>query len=136
MPTLHVCSLARLPETVTATGAGHVLSLLTSGNPPELPDTVPPDCRAVIAVSDIAAATDGHVLADDTHVERIIAFVDALFICIGFRLIEESIGFSWSQAGTGLGSLGAMILWAIAGTGGSAMAMRWLRSDLRAAGAL
>ena len=32
MPTLHVCSLARLPETVAATGAGHVLSLLTSGN--------------------------------------------------------------------------------------------------------
>ncbi|AWN38519.1 tyrosine phosphatase family protein [Methylobacterium radiodurans] len=77
MPTLHVCSLARLPETVAATGAGHVLSLLTSGNAPDLPDTVPPDCRAVIAVSDIAAATDGHVLADDTHVERIIAFVRA-----------------------------------------------------------
>ena len=65
----------------------------------------------------------------------IIAFADALFICIGFRLIDESIGFSWSEAGTGLSSLGAMILWAIAGTGGSAMAMRWLRSDLRATGA-
>ncbi len=77
MPTLHVCSLARLPETVAATGAGHVLSLLTSGNAPDLPDTVPPECRAVIAVSDIAAATDGHVLADESHVERIIAFVCA-----------------------------------------------------------
>jgi predicted protein tyrosine phosphatase len=77
MPTLHVCSLARLPETVAATGAGHVLSLLTSGTPPDLPDSVPPECRAVIAVSDIAAATDGHVLADDSHVERLIAFVRA-----------------------------------------------------------
>ncbi|GJD58473.1 tyrosine phosphatase family protein [Methylobacterium dankookense] len=77
MPTLHVCSLARLPETVAATGAGHVLSLLTSGAAPELPASVPPECRAVIAVSDIAAAREGHVLAEDAHVERILAFIRA-----------------------------------------------------------
>lgn len=61
----------------------------------------------------------------------LIAFADAFFICVGYRLIDESIGFSWSEAGAGLGSLGAIILWAIAGTGGSAMAMRRLRSELR-----
>ncbi len=77
MPTLHVCSLARLPETVAATGAGHVLSLLTSGTPPDLPESVPRECRAVIAVSDITAATEGHVLADRTHVAAILAFVRA-----------------------------------------------------------
>ena len=64
----------------------------------------------------------------------IIAFADAFFICIGVRLIEETIGFSWMVAGPGLSSMGAMILWAIAGTGGSAMAMRRLRADLRTVG--
>ncbi|HWA48407.1 MAG TPA: DUF2157 domain-containing protein, partial [Dongiaceae bacterium] len=74
-------------------------------------------------------------LPDFAALVILIAFADAFFICLGYRLIDEAIGFSWSEAGAGLGSLGAMILWAIAGTGGSAMAMRRLRSDLRAAGA-
>lgn len=75
MPTLHVCPLSRLAETIAATDAGHVLSLLTSGRPPELPASVPAEARTVIAVSDIAVATEGHVLAEAAHMERILAFV-------------------------------------------------------------
>lgn len=88
---------------------------------------------AFVAVSAVGAFAYWRKLPDFAALVIIIAFADALFICIGIRLIDESIGFSWSDAGRGLSSLGAMILWAIAGTGGSAMAMRWLRSDLRAA---
>jgi uncharacterized membrane protein len=90
---------------------------------------------AFVAVSAVGAFAYWRKLPDFAALVIIIAFADALFICIGVRLIDESIGFSWSDTGKGLSSLGAMILWAIAGTGGSAMAMRWLRSDLRAAGA-
>mgnify|MGYP001054986482 CR=1 FL=1 len=109
--------------------AGSVLDIYTA--------EAPALCIGVFAAVSVAGAfVYWRKLPDFAALVIIIAFVDALFICIGFRLIEESIGFSWSQAGTGLGSLGAMILWAIASTGGSAMAMRWLRSDLRAAGAL
>ena len=47
------------------------------GAAPDLPTSVPPEGRAVIAVSDIAAAQEGHVLAEEAHVERILAFVRA-----------------------------------------------------------
>lgn len=90
---------------------------------------------AFVVVSAVGAFAYWRKLPDFAALVIIIAFADALFICIGIRLIEETIGFSWSDAGQGLSSLGAMILWAIAGTGGSAMAMRRLRSNLRGAGA-
>ena len=89
---------------------------------------------AFVAVSAVGAIVYWQKLPDFAALVIIIAFADAFFICVGVRLIDESIGFSWSDAGTGLSSLGAMILWAIAGTGGSAMAMRRLRTELRAAG--
>jgi uncharacterized membrane protein len=90
---------------------------------------------AFVAVSALGAFVYWRKLPDFAALVIIIAFADAFFICLGVRLVDESIGFSWSDTGQGLSSLGAMILWAIAGTGGSAMAMRWLRSDLRAVGA-
>lgn len=90
-----------------------------------------PLCVGVfVGLSVLGAFIYWRKLPDFAALVIIIAFADALFICIGYRLIDETIGFSWSEAGTGLGSLGAMILWAIGGTGGAAMAMRRLRSDL------
>ncbi len=83
-----------------------------------------------VGLSVLGAFVYWRKLPDFAALVIIIAFADAFFICIGVRLIDEAIGFSWSEAGTGLGSLGAMILWAIGGTGGAAMAMRRLRSDL------
>lgn len=110
--------------------AGHVLDLDTdTANAPLL-------CiGAFVVVSAVSAFVYWRKLPDFAALVILIAFADALFICIGVRLIDDSIGFSWSAAGTGLSSLGAMILWAIAGTGGSAMAMRRLRYDVRGASA-
>jgi uncharacterized membrane protein len=108
--------------------AGSVLDIYTAD--------APLLCIGVFsAMLAISAFVYWRKLPDFAALVIVIAFADALFICIGVRLIDESIGFSWSNAGTGLTSLGAMILWAIAGTGGAAMAMKRLRSDLRAAGA-
>ncbi|MDP4025451.1 protein tyrosine phosphatase [Methylobacterium sp. NEAU 140] len=75
MPTLHVCPLSRLPETVAATGASHVLTLVNVGTPLERPAAIALENHAVIGVSDIAAAMDGHVLPAEEHVEAILAFV-------------------------------------------------------------
>ena len=75
MPTLHVCSLARLPETVAATRASHVLTLINVGTPVERPAVIDIENHAVIGVSDIAVATDGHVLPAEEHVAAILAFV-------------------------------------------------------------
>jgi uncharacterized membrane protein len=63
----------------------------------------------------------------------VIAFADAFFICVGYRLIDEAIGFDFDDAAPALASFGAMIVWAIAGTGSAALAMRWLRGVLQGA---
>lgn len=75
MPTLHVCPLSRLPETVSATGASHVLTLINVGTPLERPASIAVENHAVIGVSDIAAAREGHVLPAEEHVAAILDFV-------------------------------------------------------------
>jgi uncharacterized membrane protein len=61
----------------------------------------------------------------------VIGFADIFFICVGYRLIDEAIGFDWNDVAPALTSFGAMILWAIAGTGSAALAMRRLRGSVR-----
>ena len=61
----------------------------------------------------------------------VIGFADAIFICLGFRLIDEAIGFDVNDVAPVLTSLGAMIVWAIAGTGSAALAMRRLRGTVQ-----
>ena len=65
----------------------------------------------------------------------VIAFADAFFICLGYRLIDEAIGFDFEDAAPALTSFGAMIAWGIAGTGSAALAMRRLRGRLQGAAA-
>jgi uncharacterized membrane protein len=65
----------------------------------------------------------------------VIAFADAFFICVGYRLIDEAIGFDFEDAAPALTSFGAMIAWGIAGTGTAALAMRRLRGRLQGAAA-
>jgi len=61
----------------------------------------------------------------------IIGFADAFFICMGYRAIDETIGFDFDDAVPALTSFGAMVAWAVAGTGGAAMAMHRLRAGLK-----
>jgi len=64
-----------------------------------------------------------------------IGFADLFFIGIGYRVIDEAIGFSFTDQVPALTSFGGMILWAIVGTGSAAYAMRSLRSIMRRAAA-
>lgn len=75
MPTLHVCPLSRLPETVATTGARHVLTLVNVGTPMQRPALIEAGNHAIVGVSDIAAPRDGHVLPAEEHVAAILAFV-------------------------------------------------------------
>lgn len=77
MSTLHVCPLSRLNETVAATGASHVLTLINLRSVPERPATIAAGCHGIVGVSDIAVATDGHVLPAEEHVRAILDFVAA-----------------------------------------------------------
>ncbi len=74
MPKIYVCPLSRLPETVSATGASHVLTLINVGTWLERPALIAADNHTVIGVSDIAEPREGHVLPAEEHVAGILAF--------------------------------------------------------------
>jgi len=75
VPTLHVCPLSRLHETVLATGASHVVTLINRDTLVERPPSVDPACHLFIGVSDIVEPLDGHVLPGAEHVESLLGFV-------------------------------------------------------------
>lgn len=75
MPTLHVCPLSRLEETVLETRASHLVTLVSVGTPMARPVAIPEDRHLALYFSDISEPLDGHVLPSATHVERFLAFV-------------------------------------------------------------
>lgn len=75
MPTLHVCSLARLHETVAAVRASHVVTLINVNTAVERPPGIDAERHLFIGMSDIVAPMDGHVVPAQEHVERLLSFV-------------------------------------------------------------
>ena len=73
---IHVCSLARLHDTVDATGARHIVTLLRLVDRVERPAHIAPDNHLVLAVDDITAPLDGYTVPGEEHVRRLIDFVD------------------------------------------------------------
>jgi predicted protein tyrosine phosphatase len=72
---IHVCSLARLHETVADSGARHVISLLDDSFYVERPRSVPPENHLRLRVHDISVPLDGHVLPGEEHVTNLLDFV-------------------------------------------------------------
>ncbi|WP_230530686.1 tyrosine phosphatase family protein [Microvirga roseola] len=75
MPTLHVCPLSRLHDTVAETRASHVVTLINTGSAVERPATITADRHLFIGVSDIVEPLDGHILPGAEHIEQLLAFV-------------------------------------------------------------
>jgi predicted protein tyrosine phosphatase len=72
---IHVCSLARLHETVAATGARHVVSLLAREDRVSRPATVAATDHLWLQLHDISAPLDGYEMPEVKHVEKLVAFV-------------------------------------------------------------
>ena len=72
---IHVCSLARLHETVASTGARHVVSLLAREDHIARPDAIAPENHLWLQLHDIATPLDGYVVPEREHIERLISFV-------------------------------------------------------------
>ena len=72
---IHVCSLARLHQTVEITGARHIVTLLKDVDLVRRPDTIVPDNHLVLGMDDITELIDGYVAPADDHVTRLISFV-------------------------------------------------------------
>ncbi len=74
-PRIHVCSLSRLPETVKASGARSLVTLINEGTPVKRPPAITAEKHLVVTLSDIVVEEPGHTLPNESHVERLLDFV-------------------------------------------------------------
>lgn len=77
MPHLQVCPLSRLPETLDASGARHLMTLMKVGTAIPRPAGIPEGRHCVVEVSDIVAPMEGHVTPGKAHVAAILDFAQA-----------------------------------------------------------
>ncbi len=77
MPTLHVCSLSRLHETVAEPRASHLVTLISEGTPVERPAAIAADRHLHLSLHDITEPLEGHVHPAEHHVETLLDFVRA-----------------------------------------------------------
>jgi predicted protein tyrosine phosphatase len=72
---IHVCSLAALSETVKATGASHILTVMAKVDQVQRPQSVLETNHLRVQVDDITEDIDGFVAPNDTHIEQVLNFV-------------------------------------------------------------
>ena len=72
---IHVCSLARLHDTVEETGARHVVTLLGDEANVTRPACVPAENHLWLRMHDIAGPMDGYITPEAEHIERLVGFV-------------------------------------------------------------
>jgi predicted protein tyrosine phosphatase len=72
---IHVCSLARLHETVEDTGARHVVSLIGDEARVERPTAIVAENHLWLRLHDISAPLDGYIVPDEEHVADLLNFV-------------------------------------------------------------
>ena len=75
---IHVCSLARLHDTVAQTRASHMVTLLRLIDRVERPRTIAPDKHLILGMDDIAMPMDGYTHPAEEHVTELIRFRAAL----------------------------------------------------------
>lgn len=75
MRSLYVCPLSRLPETLRASGARTLVSLLGRDATFQRPASIEPDDHLLLGMSDISTAREGHALPEPEQVRRLITFV-------------------------------------------------------------
>jgi predicted protein tyrosine phosphatase len=72
---IHVCSLARLHETVEGTGARHVVSLIGDEASVERPRAIAAKNHLRLRLNDISSPLDGYIMPDEEHVADLLSFV-------------------------------------------------------------
>jgi predicted protein tyrosine phosphatase len=72
---IHVCSLAALPETVRATGASHVLTVMANVDQVQRPESILAANHLKVQVDDITEQVDGFVAPSHSHIEQVFNFV-------------------------------------------------------------
>jgi predicted protein tyrosine phosphatase len=72
---IHVCSLARLHETVEGTGARHVVSLLGDEDRVDRPSVIDAENHLWLRLHDISEPLDGYIMPEEEHVTGLLNFV-------------------------------------------------------------
>ena len=72
---IHVCSLARLHDTVAETGASHIVTLLRLIDRVQRPTTIPETNHLILGMDDISIPIDGYIPPAEEHVHDLIEFV-------------------------------------------------------------
>jgi predicted protein tyrosine phosphatase len=72
---IHVCSLARLHDTVGETGARHIVTLMRDLNQVVRPNTIATENHLLLSMDDIVAPMKGYEAPAEEHVARLIEFV-------------------------------------------------------------
>lgn len=72
---IHVCSLARLEETVDQTGARHVVSLIGDEARLARPSRITPKNHLWLRLHDISTPLDGYIVPAEEHVSDLLSFV-------------------------------------------------------------
>ena len=68
---IHVCSLARLHDTVHQTGALHIVTMLKHTDRVERPDHILESNHLILGMDDITSEMDGYVTPCEEHVGRL-----------------------------------------------------------------
>jgi predicted protein tyrosine phosphatase len=72
---IHVCSLARLHDTVRDTGARHIVTLIKDISLVHRPATIPAENHLLLDMDDIVDHIDGYVAPAEEHVGDLLRFV-------------------------------------------------------------
>lgn len=72
---IHVCSLARLHDTVSDTGARHIVTLIKDVSLVRRPECILEPNHLLLDMDDISSPIDGYVLPGEEHVAKLVEFV-------------------------------------------------------------
>jgi len=72
---IHVCSLAKLHETVEQTGAQHIISVINGGTVFTRPSNVDPTNHLFLGINDIVEEIEGMVAPAEHHMHELFDFV-------------------------------------------------------------
>jgi predicted protein tyrosine phosphatase len=75
MTAIYVCPLSRLAETVSLSGARHVVTLINEGTPVLRPDVIEAACHLRIGVHDICEPMDGMTCPAEEHVSAYLDYI-------------------------------------------------------------
>ena len=74
---IHVCSLAKLHETVVDTGAQHIVTMLRDPGRLQRPRHISAKNHLVLSMDDITTPIDGYMAPSEEHVTQLVDFLKA-----------------------------------------------------------